>query len=139
MDTPAGHYSVFRVPFQIDADGDCTRCGLKIEPDEDTLEPHECPPGCTDPAMSWSKGLKRYNGVEQDDEGAYVYYDEHIAALRRAKAEVLREVKYEALGSRIKCFKSDTLYAEGNDDALNALVKWIDARAAQIEEGEDLK
>ena len=37
--------------------------------------------------MSWSKGLKRYNGVEQDDEGAYVYYDEHIAALRRAKAE----------------------------------------------------
>jgi len=36
--------------------------------------------------MSWSKGLKRYNGVEQDDEGAYVYYDEHIAALRRAKA-----------------------------------------------------
>ena len=85
--------------------------------------------------MSWSKGLKRYNGVEQDDEGAYVYYDEHIAALRRAKAEVLREVKYEALGSRIKCFKSDTLYAEGNDDALNALVEWIDARAAQIEEG----
>ena len=61
---------------------------------------------------------------------------DHDAALRRAKAEVLREVKYEALGSRIKCFKSDTLYAEGNDDALNALVKWIDARAAQIEEGE---
>ena len=62
--------------------------------------------------------------------------DRFDAALRRAKAEVLREVKYEALGSRIKCFKSDTLYAEGNDDALNALVKWIDARAAQIEEGE---
>ena len=62
--------------------------------------------------------------------------DGHDAALRRAKAEVLREVKYEALGSRIKCFKFDTLYAEGNDDALNALVKWIDARAAQIEEGE---
>ena len=37
--------------------------------------------------MSESKGLQRYNGVEQDDEGAYVYYDEHIAALRRAKAE----------------------------------------------------
>ena len=37
--------------------------------------------------MSGSNGLKRYNGVEQDDEGAYVYYDEHIAALRRAKAE----------------------------------------------------
>ncbi len=85
--------------------------------------------------MSGSKGLQRYNGVERDDEGAYVYYDEHIAALRRAKAEGLREVKYEALGSRIKCFKFDTLYAEGNDDALNALVKWIDARAAQIEEG----
>ena len=66
----------------------------------------------------------------------YVSVADHDAALRRAKAEVLREVKYEALGSRIKCFKSDTLYAEGNDDALNALVKWIDARAAQIEEGE---
>ena len=37
--------------------------------------------------MSGSKGLKRYNVVEQDDEGAYVYYDEHIAALRRAKAD----------------------------------------------------
>ena len=61
--------------------------------------------------------------------------DRFDAALRRAKAEVLREVKYEALGSRIKCFKFDTLYAEGNDDALNVLVKWIDARAAQIEEG----
>ena len=61
---------------------------------------------------------------------------DHDAALRAAKVEALREVKYEALGSRIKCCKSDTLYAEGNDDALNALVKWIDARAAQIEEGE---
>ena len=63
-------------------------------------------------------------------------YDLIDAALRAAKVEALREVKYEALGSRIKCCKSDTLYAEGNDDALNALVKWIDARAAQIEEGE---
>ena len=62
--------------------------------------------------------------------------DKKDAALRRAKVEVLREVKCEALGSRMKCFKFDTLYAEGNDDALNALVKWIDARAAQIEEGE---
>ena len=67
--------------------------------------------------------------------GKWIREVDHLAALRRAKAEVLREVKYEALGSRIKCFKSDTLYAEGNDDALNALVKWIDARAAQIEEG----
>ena len=73
---------------------------------------------------------------EHNCDHAYVRLADHIAALRRAKAEVLREVKYEALGSRIKCFKSDTLYAEGNDDALNALVKWIDARAAQIEEGE---
>ena len=63
----------------------------------------------------------------------YVRLADHGVALRRAKAEELREVKYEALGSRIKCFKSDTLYAEGNDDALNALVEWIDARAAQIE------
>ena len=40
-------------------------------------------------AMSGSNGIKRYNVVEQDDEGAYVYYDEHIAALRSAKVEVL--------------------------------------------------
>jgi len=68
--------------------------------------------------MSWSKGLKRYNGVEQDDEGAYVYYDEHIAALRRAKADVWREAA--------------TLHrqADGND------CKYCLARAAQIEEGE---
>ena len=43
--------------------------------------------------MSESKGLQRYNGVEQDDEGAYVYYDEHIAALRRAKAEGMEELE----------------------------------------------
>ena len=73
---------------------------------------------------------------EHNCDHAYVRLADHDAALRRAKAEVLREVKYEALGSRIKCFKFDTLYAEGNDDALNALVKWLDARAAQIEEGE---
>ena len=81
---------------------------------------------------SWPS--ERYNGHNMPVE--VVTKADHDAALRRAKAEVLREVKYEALGSRIKCFKFDTLYAEGNDDALNALVKWIDARAAQIEEGE---
>lgn len=65
--------------------------------------------------MSGSKGLKRYNGVEQDDEGAYVYYDEHIAALRRAKAEVWREAA--------------TVHrqVDGND------CKYCLARAAQIE------
>ena len=81
---------------------------------------------------SWPS--ERYNGHNMPVE--VVTKADHDAALRRAKAEVLREVKYEALGSRIKCFKFDTLYAEGNDDALKALVKWIDARAAQIEEGE---
>ena len=70
--------------------------------------------------MSGSKGLKRYNGVEQDDEGAYVYYDEHIAALRRAKAEVWREAATHVL----TCMHAV--------DAAND----FDARAAQIEEGE---
>ncbi len=56
MGKPEGHYSLFRVPFQIDADGDCTRCGLKIEPDEETMELHECPPGFMQPSMSGSKG-----------------------------------------------------------------------------------
>ena len=73
--------------------------------------------------MSGSKGLKRYNGVEQDDEGAYVYYDEHIAALRAAKAEVWREAATHVL----TCMHAV--------DAAND----FDARAAQIEEGEDLK
>ena len=80
---------------------------------------------------------KRPDSTKKDKTVEVITKADHDAALRRAKAEVLREVKYEALGSRIKCFKSDTLYAEGNDDALNALVEWIDARAAQIEEGSD--
>ena len=70
--------------------------------------------------MSGSKGLKRYNVVEQDDEGAYVYYDEHIAALRRAKAEVWREAATHVL----ICMHAV--------DAAND----FNARAAQIEEGE---
>jgi len=81
-------------------------------------------------------GEVRVYGAPSEMAGKWIREADHDAALRRAKAEVLREVKYEALGSSIKCFKSDTLYAEGNDDALNVLVKWIDARAAQIEEGE---
>ena len=129
---------------QIDADGDCTRCGLKIEPDEDTLEPHECPPGCTDPAMSWSKGLKRYNGVEQDDEGAYVYYDEHIAALRRAKAEGRIKSMWEAvhIANTYNCDHNHGKKAtEAVDNVLLKLYDRIaeleaDARAAQIDEGE---
>ena len=84
-------------------------------------------------------GEVRVYGAPSEMAGKWIREADHDAALRRAKGEALREVKYEALGSRIKCFKFDTLYAEGNDDALNALVKWIDARAAQIEEGEDLK
>ena len=95
--------------------------------------------------MSWSKGLKRYNGVEQDDEGAYVYYDEHIAALRRAKAEVLRELTQSLTYTRFNsyeqgmCERGCGLTKEGKIGASIGLA-WalgeIDARAAQIEEGE---
>ena len=100
--------------------------------------------------MSWSKGLKRYNGVEQDDEGAYVYYDEHIAALRSAKAEVLE------LAARELCMycndpgnwapMSNSGYHQCNTPGPNmtrcgatkihALRRELDARAAQIEEGD---
>ena len=80
--------------------------------------------------MSWSKGLKRYNGVEQDDEGAYVYYDEHIAALRRAKAEVWRKAAIEA---RIESVRKDE--TSGYQRASRCLADTYDARAAQIEEG----
>ena len=80
--------------------------------------------------MSEGKGLKRYNGVEQDDEGAYVYYDEHIAALRRAKAEVWRKAAIEA---RIESVRKDE--TSGYQRASRCLADTYDARAAQIEEG----
>ena len=96
------------------------------------------------PAMSGSKGLKRYNGVEQDDEGAYVYYDEHIAALRRAKAEGVREIVRGLKNKRIdfeqklsvtrSSFMQDEY--EANIELLSELITEADARAAQIEEGE---
>ena len=102
------------------------------------------------PAMSGSNGIKRYNGVEQDDEGAYVYYDEHIVALRRAKVEVLE------LAARELCMycndpgnwapMSNSGYHQCNTPGPNmtrcgatkihALRRELDARAAQIEEGE---
>ena len=95
--------------------------------------------------MSWSKGLKRYNGVEQDDEGAYVYYDEHIAALRRAKGEALKELSEVLTYGRFNsyeqgmCERGCGLTKEGRIGASIGLA-WalgeIDARAAQIEEGE---
>ena len=105
--------------------------------------------------MSGSKGLKRYNGVEQDDEGAYVYYDEHIAALRRAKAEGLeqvselkkalelyRDASYQGHSSHWDktggsgsgcpaCLRAIELRAQARQ-----IVDTLDARAAQIEEGE---
>ena len=58
------------------------------------------------------------------------------AALRRAKAEVLAEMKLEANGSRAKSYIVETPYNEGHDAAIDNFVKWLDARAAQIEEGE---
>ena len=114
--------------------------------------------------MSGSKGLKRYNGVEQDDEGAYVYYDEHIAALRRAKAEGLKEAeqyalncvkelqdkikdielgKYTLVGAQTKEGVAEWVHAKTLQ--ASRIAKWItariaevedDARAAQIEKGE---
>ena len=83
--------------------------------------------------MSGSKGLKRYNGVEQDDEGAYVYYDEHIAALRRAKAEVLEAAAKHFRGEIMDPDGKE--YLEGYNSALRHVSAWIelDARAAQIE------
>lgn len=35
-----------------DADGHCTRCGLELEDQRETLEPHECPPGFGQ-SLSW--------------------------------------------------------------------------------------
>ena len=90
--------------------------------------------------MSGSKGLKRYNGVEQDDEGAYVYYDEHIAALRRAKAEGAREmikiVKANRADQRVADDLNNTVSFDSFNEVLDAITCEIDARAAQIEEGE---
>ena len=95
--------------------------------------------------MSWSKGLKRYNGVEQDDEGAYVYYDEHIAALRRAKAEGVRMVETYARACvheravQLDGFTGSSGMAgviRGKQSEADRIVDWAYACAAQIEEGE---
>ena len=90
--------------------------------------------------MSGSKGLKRYNGVEQDDEGAYVYYDEHIAALRRAKAEGAREmikiVKAHRADQRVADDLNNTVSFDSFNEVLDVITREADARAAQIEEGE---
>ena len=96
--------------------------------------------------MTGSNGLQRYNGVEQDDEGAYVYYDEHIAALRRAKAEGVREIVRGLKNKRIdfeqklsvtrSSFMQDEY--EANIELLSELITEADARAAQIEEGSDV-
>ena len=95
--------------------------------------------------MSWSKGLKRYNGVEQDDEGAYVYYDEHIAALRRAKAEGIRMVETYARACvheravQLDGFTGSSGMAgviRGKQSEADRIVDWAYACAAQIEEGE---
>ena len=90
--------------------------------------------------MSESKGLQRYNGVEQDDEGAYVYYDEHIAALRRAKAEGAREmikiVKANRADQRVADDLNNTVSFDSFNEVLDAITREADARAAQIEEGE---
>jgi hypothetical protein len=89
-------------------------------------------------------------------EGAYVYYDEHIAALRRAKAEVLQEVMELCL--RDPLFKQfvekgfwgahhvDIVWRHNGQDkqheadwlkSLWYLLRKLDARAAQIEEGRE--
>ena len=96
--------------------------------------------------MSGSKGLKRYNGVEQDDEGAYVYYDEHIAALRRAKAEGRQEAQdlleeaYQVMSLWFKYFNSDIRPVDEWTEVAERVNDWLprarDARAAKIEEGE---
>ena len=90
--------------------------------------------------MSESKGLQRYNGVEQDDEGAYVYYDEHIAALRRAKAEGMREAgkiaraNAELLRPPSRQFELNMVNKAKSEEA-GMIADELDARAAQIEEG----
>jgi hypothetical protein len=90
--------------------------------------------------MSGSNGIKRYNGVEQDDEGAYVYHDEHIAALRRAKAEGMREAgkiaraNAELLRPPSRQFELNMVNKAKSEEA-GMIADELDARAAQIEEG----
>ena len=80
--------------------------------------------------MSGSNGIKRYNGVEQDDEGAYVYYDEHIAALRRARVEGMREAI--TIITRAVTWTPQSVL-----EILERLARIAELeRAAQIEEGE---
>lgn len=69
---PEGHYTLSRIPVRIDVDGHCSRCGLFIEPDEETMEPHECPPGFLVRSDMKSKKQKTKGQVFADDMMAYL-------------------------------------------------------------------
>ena len=79
---------------------------------------------------------KRPDSTKKDKTVEVITKADHDAALRDAKAEGLAEMKLEANGSRAKSYIVETPYNEGHDAAIDNFVKWIDARAAQIEEGE---
>ncbi len=70
--------------------------------------------------------------MEEYADGDYVKFTDHDAALRRAKAEVWRETAKQA-------HEGAMLWSAGMKEreaaALDEFAVWLDARAAQIEEG----
>ena len=101
----------------------------------------------------WEHALFNYNpkrpdSTKKDKTVEVITKADHDAALRRAKAEVLRELTQSLTYTRFNsyeqgmCERGCGLTKEGKIGASIGLA-WalgeIDARAAQIEEGEDLK
>ena len=85
----------------------------------------------------------KYEAIQRADAAAIVRACDHLAALRRAKAEGAREmikiVKANRADQRVADDLNNTVSFDSFNEVLDAITREIDARAAQIEEGEDLK
>ena len=82
----------------------------------------------------WEHALFNYNpkrpdSTKKDKTVEVITKADHLAALRRAKAEGMRLSKHE-----YQCWEDAMWSAETKD--VVTFGQWIDARAAQIEEGE---
>ena len=82
----------------------------------------------------------KYEAIQRADAAAIVLACDHDAALRRAKAEGWREAAKE-LRAKAKTIHDEAVTWGWGETAgqLSRLASTLDARAAQIEEGEDLK
>ena len=80
----------------------------------------------------------KYEAIQRADAAAIVRACDHLAALRRAKAEVLEAAAKHFRGEIMDPEGKE--YLEGYNSAMQHVSAWLeldaDARAAQLEEGE---